>query len=116
MDFLCNPIDMFLTLLKEILAMLQQNTSIHLGDCNLVTVDSAVYKNHKEHRKKERWEGVLVGALLVKLRTQTLSEFKKEKVRVRGMVCVQAHQNHSVFSRDWKPFTQHPIWLWIVRR
>jgi hypothetical protein len=44
------------------------------------------------------------------------SEFKKEKVRVRGMVCAQAHQNHSVFSRDWKPFTQHLIWLWLVRR
>lgn len=96
--------------------MLQQNTFIRLGDCNLVTVDSAIYRNHKEHRKKERWAGVLGGALLVKLRTQTLSEFKKEKVRVRGMVCAQAHQNHSVFSRDWKPFTQHLIWLWLVRR
>jgi hypothetical protein len=38
---------MFLAMLKEILAMLQQNTFIHLGDCNLVTVDSAVYRNHK---------------------------------------------------------------------
>jgi hypothetical protein len=45
------------------MAMLQQNTFIHLGDCNLVTVDSAIYRNHKEHRKRERWEGVLVGAL-----------------------------------------------------
>jgi hypothetical protein len=79
MDFLCNPIDMFLTLLKEILAMLQQNTSIHLGDCNLVTVDSAVYKNHKEHRKKERWERVLVGALLVKLERRHFLNLRRKR-------------------------------------
>jgi hypothetical protein len=68
---------------------------LQLGD-----VDGAAYRNHKEYRREQRWEGILVGALLVKIREKRVSELQKELVRVWGLVCAQAHQNSSVFFRD----------------
>jgi hypothetical protein len=66
----------------------------------LGNVDGAAYGNHKEYSREQSWEGILVGALLVKLREKTLSELQKELVRVWGLVCAQAHQNNSGFFRD----------------
>jgi len=80
---------------------------LQLGD-----VDGAAYRNHKEYRREQRWEGILVGALLVKIRETRVSELQKELVRVWGLVCAQAHQNNSVFFRDcWNPSPTHVLAL-----
>jgi len=55
---------------------------LQLGD-----VDRAAYRNHKECRREQTQEGILVGALLVKLREKTLSELQKELVRVGVGLC-----------------------------